>query len=79
MVRHFLKILQQMLQDFQVVPDHFGTLGIKRLNGWDSLTETVLTTGHFICFHSLNLDFLYPTDTIFGAVQYFSFKIQFSV
>ena len=26
-----LKILQQMLQDFQSVSDHFGTLCIKRL------------------------------------------------
>ena len=28
MVRHTLKILQQMLQDFQSVPDHFQTLCI---------------------------------------------------
>ena len=31
MVRHTLKILQQMLQDFQSVFDHFGTLAIKGL------------------------------------------------
>ena len=31
MVRHTLKILQQMLQDFQNVSDHFGTLTIKEL------------------------------------------------
>ena len=31
MVRHTLKILQQMLQDFLSVSDHFGTLCIKRL------------------------------------------------
>ena len=29
MVRHTLKILQQMLQDFQSVPGHFGTLWTK--------------------------------------------------
>ena len=32
MVRHALKILQQILQDFESVPDHFGTLCINRLN-----------------------------------------------
>ena len=32
MVRHTLKILQQMLQDFQNVSDHFGTLTIKELS-----------------------------------------------
>ena len=32
MVRHTLKILQQMLQDFQSVSDHFGTLCIKGLS-----------------------------------------------
>ena len=31
MVRHTLKILQQMLQDFQSVSDHFGKLCIKVL------------------------------------------------
>ena len=31
MVRHTLKILQQMLQDFKSVTDHFGTLYIKGL------------------------------------------------
>ena len=31
MVRHTLKILQQMLQDFQSVSDHFGNLCIKGL------------------------------------------------
>ena len=31
MVRHTLKILQQMLQDFESVSDHFGTLCIKGL------------------------------------------------
>ena len=31
MVRHTLKILQQMLQDFKSVSDHFGTLCIKGL------------------------------------------------
>ena len=31
MVRHTLKILQQMLEDFKSVPDHFGTLCIKGL------------------------------------------------
>ena len=31
MVRHTIKILQQMLQDFYSVPDHFGTLCIKGL------------------------------------------------
>ena len=29
--RHTLKILQQLLQDFLSVSDHFGTLGIKGL------------------------------------------------
>ena len=32
MVKHTLKILQQMMQDFESVFDHFGTLHIKRLN-----------------------------------------------
>ena len=32
MVRYTLKILQQMLQDFQSVSDHFGILCIKGLN-----------------------------------------------
>ena len=32
MVRHTLKILQQMLQDFKNVSDHFRTLCIKGLN-----------------------------------------------
>ena len=31
MIRHTLKTLQQMLQDFQCVSDHFGTLCIKWL------------------------------------------------
>ena len=31
MVRHTFKILQQMLQDFKSVSDHFGTLCIKGL------------------------------------------------
>ena len=31
MVRHTLKILQQLLQDFESVSDHFGTLCIKAL------------------------------------------------
>ena len=31
MVRHTLKILQHLLQDFYSVPDHFGTLCIKGL------------------------------------------------
>ena len=32
MVRHTLKILQQMLQDFESVSDHFGALCMKGLN-----------------------------------------------
>ena len=32
MVRHTLKILQQMLQDFESVSDHFTTLRSKGLN-----------------------------------------------
>ena len=32
MVRHTLKILQHLLQDFEIVSDDFGTLGIKGLN-----------------------------------------------
>ena len=32
MVRQTLKILQQMLQDFKSVSDHFGTLYIKEFN-----------------------------------------------
>ena len=39
MVRHTLKILQHLLQDFQIVPDHFGTLCIKGLE-----TQTQLPT-----------------------------------
>ena len=31
MVKHTLKILQQMLQDFESVSDHFGTSCIKGL------------------------------------------------
>ena len=31
MVRHTLKVLQQMLEDFKSVSDHFGTLCIKGL------------------------------------------------
>ena len=31
MVRHTLKILQEMLQDFESVPDHFTTLRNKGL------------------------------------------------
>ena len=31
MVRHTFKILQQMLQDFESMSDHFGILHIKRL------------------------------------------------
>ena len=31
MVKHTLKILQQMLQDFESVSDHFGTLYINGL------------------------------------------------
>ena len=31
MVRHLLKILQQMMQDFKSVSDHFGTLRIEGL------------------------------------------------
>ena len=31
MVRHTLKILQHLLQDFKNVSDHFGTLRIKGL------------------------------------------------
>ena len=31
MVRHSLKVLQEILQDFKSVPDHFGTLSIKGL------------------------------------------------
>ena len=31
MIRHTLKILQQMLQDFQSVSDHFGALCIRGL------------------------------------------------
>ena len=34
MVRHTLKILQQMLQDFKSVSDHFGTLCIKGLRNF---------------------------------------------
>ena len=32
MVRHTLTILQQMLEDFKSVSDHFGTLSIKELS-----------------------------------------------
>ena len=35
MVRHTLKILQHLLQDFQSVFDHFTTLRSKRLNSKD--------------------------------------------
>ena len=31
MIRHTLKISQHLLQDFQSVPEHFGTLCIKGL------------------------------------------------
>ena len=39
MVRHTLKIMQQMLQDFQSVSDHFGELCIK---GLKSVLERLL-------------------------------------
>ena len=31
MIKHTLEILQNLLQDFESVSDHFGTLSIKRL------------------------------------------------
>ena len=49
MVRHTLKVLQQLLQDFQSEPDHFGTLRIKGLTDrhtklkWFSCTSEVKT------------------------------------
>ena len=40
MVRHTLKILQQMLLNFEGVPDHFGTLYIKGLRSQSCNYET---------------------------------------
>ena len=37
MVKHTLKILQEILQDFKSVIDHFGTLCIKGLRNFQSL------------------------------------------
>ena len=37
MVRHTLKILQQMLQDFKSEPDHFGALRIKGSSEFKSI------------------------------------------
>ena len=42
MVRHTLKILQQLLQDFLSVSDHFMTLRIKALKK-SSYTLTVMS------------------------------------
>ena len=42
MVRHTLKILQQMLQDFYSVSDQFGTLCIK---GLITLLDTLRNCG----------------------------------
>ena len=47
MVKHTLKILQHLLQDFQSVFDHFGTLCIKRVselfNNWSCFAVIALT------------------------------------
>ena len=43
MVRHTLKILQQMLQDFYSVSNRFGTLCIK---GLSSLVLTLINWDH---------------------------------
>ena len=40
MIRHTLKILQHLLQDFLSLPDHFGTLrikGLKKLNSRETI------------------------------------------
>ena len=39
MIRHTLKISQHLLQDFQSVPEHFGTLCI---NGLKAVNKTKL-------------------------------------
>ena len=47
-IRHISWTFQQMLQEFQIVTDRFGTLSINELNGWDTLTKAVLVNYAFI-------------------------------
>ena len=49
MVRHTSKILQQMLEDFKSVSDHFGTLCIKGLKQEALLLFTALLQSTFAC------------------------------
>ena len=50
MVRQTLKILQQMLQDFKSVSDHFGTLCIKGLK-----TEKMSSDNNISCINATNM------------------------
>ena len=60
MVRHTLNILQQMLQDFYSVSDHFGTLCIKELDLGSFYIKTIVaeplqnTLSQFEKFEILN-------------------------
>ena len=45
MVRHTLKILQHLLQNFKSVSDHFGTLCIKGFNSDNKTDEQKVTFG----------------------------------
>ena len=47
MVRHFLKILEQMMQDFYSVLDRFGSLYPSKLSSWWRRTEDVLSVTFF--------------------------------
>ena len=48
MFRHTLNIWQQMLQDFKIVSDHFGTLYTKGLKKYDiQLLHMIQREKHF--------------------------------
>ena len=46
MVKHTLKILQHLLQDFESVSDHFGTLCIKGLMETKYILEFLLLNAY---------------------------------
>ena len=53
MVRHTLKILEQILQDFQSVSDHFGASCIKGLNVYLQISEYITESRFFIFYFFL--------------------------
>ena len=59
MVRHTLKILQQMLQDFESVFDHFGTLYFKGLRLGNKKNDHVFQDDHKPIIYILLKDFTY--------------------